>query len=117
MQEKTLLKIALITSIVGLVVIYVISGNIVIEEKTLEKITIGNKDEFVKVRGMVSRITDLEKVTIMEITQPTEITIIMFKNGNESTIFAEGNEVEIIGKIDEYEGEMEIIAERARIVR
>ena len=69
MKEKTLLKIALITSLVGLVVIYIISGNIVIEEKTLEKITLDNKDEFVKVRGIVSRVTDLEKVTIMEITR------------------------------------------------
>lgn len=117
MREKTLLKIALMTSIAGLLVLYIISGRIEIDEKSLEKITFDNKDEFVKVRGIVSRMTDLEKVTIMEITQPTEITIVLFKNSNGSTPIKQGNEVEIIGKIDEYEGELEIIAQRARIIR
>ena len=117
MREKTLLKVALIVSLIGLLVLYIISDNIAIKEKTLEKITLENKDEMVKVRGVVSRVTDTEKVTIMEITQPTEITIVLFKAENKTTPIEEGNEVEIIGKVDDYEGNLEIIAQRARIVR
>ena len=117
MKEKTLLKIALIVSLTGLLILYIISDNIQIKEKTLEKITLENKDEMVKVRGIVSRLTDTEKVTIMEIMQPTEVTVVLFKGKNESTPIKEGNEVEIIGKVDEYEGKMEIIAQRARIVK
>ena len=117
MQEKTLLKIALIVSLTGLLIIYLISGNIVIKETNIEKITIANKDEFVKVRGIVSRITDTERVTIMDITQPTEITVVLFKGENKTTPIREGNEVEIIGKVDEYEDRLEIIAHRARIIR
>ena len=117
MQEKLLLKIALIISLVGLLVLYLISDNIAIKEKTLEKITLENKDEMVKVSGIVSKLTDIEKVTIMEITQPTEVTVVLFKGNNESTPIKEGNEVEIIGKVDEYKDKMEIIAQRARIIR
>ena len=117
MKEKTLLKIALIVSLIGLLILYIISDNITIEEKTLEKITLENKDEMVKVRGIVSRLTDTEKVTIMEITQPTEVTVVLFKGNNQTTPIKEGNEIEIIGKVDEYEGKMEIIAQRARIIR
>ena len=117
MQEKTLLKVALIVSLIGLLVLYLISDNIEIKEKTLEKITLENKDEMVKVKGIVSRITDTEKVTIMEVTQPAEITIVLFKAENKATPIEEGNEVEVIGKVDDYEGNLEIIAQRARIVR
>ena len=117
MREKLLLKIALIVSLAGLLVLYIISDNIAIKEQTLEKITLVNKDEMVKVKGTVSRLTDTDKVTIMEIMQPTEITIVLFKGSNESTPIKEGNEVEIIGKVDDYEGNLEIIAQRARIVR
>ena len=69
MQEKTILKIALIVSLIGLLILYLISDNITIKQASIEKITLDNKDEMVKVRGIVSRVTDTEKVTIMEITQ------------------------------------------------
>jgi len=117
MQEKTLLKIALIISLLGLLVIYLISDNITIKEKNIEKITIENKDEFVKLRGIVSKVIDTEKVTIMEITQPQEITVVLFKNENKTMPIQQGNQVEVIGKVDEYEGKLEIIADRFRVVR
>ena len=116
MQEKTLLKIALITSLLGLSILYAISDNIEIKEKDIEKITIENKDEFVKLSGIVSNLVNSEKVMILEITQPQEITVVLFKNKNNSIDINEGNEVEIFGKVDEYNGKMEIIAERVRII-
>jgi len=62
MQEKTLLKIALMVSLTGIVILYLISSNIELNEKNIEKITIDNKDEFVKVRGLVSRVIDTENL-------------------------------------------------------
>jgi len=117
MKETILLKIALIVSLVGLVSLYLISNNIEINEKNIEKITIDNKDEFVKVKGLVSRVIDTEKVTIINVMQPGEITVVLFKSNNATTPIQEGNEVEIIGKVDEYEGKLEIIAQKARIIR
>ena len=117
MKEKTLLKIALIASLLGLLILYLISGNIKIEEKNIEKITLDNKDEMVKIKGTVSKVIDTEKVTIIDVLQPNEITVVLFKNDETETPIQEGNEVEIIGKVDEYEGELEIIAHKARIVR
>lgn len=117
MKEKTLLKIALITSLVGLISLYFISSNIEIKETNIEKITLENKDEFVKLRGIVSRVINTEKVSILEITQPQKITVVLFKNKNTTTLIKEGNEVEIFGKVDEYKGKMEIIAEKVRVVK
>ena len=117
MREKTLLKIALVISLVGLSILYLISGNIQIKEKSIEKITFDSKDEMVKVRGIVSKIADTEKVTILEITQPTEIVVVVLKGNNDTTPIKEGNEVEIIGKVDDYNNKLEIIAKKARIIR
>ena len=117
MKEKTLLKVALICSLLGLLILYLISSNIEIKEKNIEKITIGNKDEFVKLNGIVNNVVDTEKVTIIKILQPQEITVVLFKNENKTMPIQQGNEVEVIGKVDEYEGKMEIIADRLRVVR
>ena len=84
MQEKTLLKIALIASLTGLLILYLISSNLEIKESNIEKITIENKDEFVKLSGIVSNLVNSEKVMILEITQPQEITVVLFKNKNSS---------------------------------
>ena len=117
MKEQTLLKTALIVSLSGLLILYLISDNIEIKEKNIEKITLENKDEFVKLTGIVNRVVDTEKVTIMEITQPQQITIVLFKDENKTMPIQEGNEVEVFGKVDEYEGKLEIIADRVRIIR
>ena len=117
MKEKTLLKLALIVSLSGLLILFLISDNIEIKEKNIEKITIENKDEFVKLRGIVSKVIDTERVTIMEITQPQQITVVLFKNENRTMPIQKGNEIEIFGKVDEYEGKLEIIADRLRVVR
>ena len=117
MKENTLLKIALITSLLGLLILYLISDNIEIKEKNIEKITIENKDEFVKLRGIVNKVIDTEKVTIMEITQPQQITVVLFKNENKTMQIQQGNEIEIFGKVDEYEGKLEIIADRLRVIK
>ena len=117
MEEKTLLKMALICSLLGLLILYLISNNIEINEKNIEKITLENKDEFVKLRGIVSNVVDTEKVVIMEITQPQQMTVVLFKDENKTIPIYEGNEIEVIGKVDEYEGKMEIIADRLRVVR
>jgi len=117
MQEKNLLKIALIISLTGLLILYLISDNIEIKEKNIEKITIDNKDEFVKIKGTVSKVIDTERVTILELIQPQQITVVLFKNENRTMNIQKNNEVEIFGKVDEYEGKLEIIADRLRVVR
>jgi DNA/RNA endonuclease YhcR with UshA esterase domain len=53
----------------------------------------------------------------MEIIQPQQMTVVLFKDKNETMPIQQGNEIEIFGKVDEYEGSLEIIADRLRVVR
>ncbi|MAG08640.1 hypothetical protein CMO89_04150 [Candidatus Woesearchaeota archaeon] len=89
-----------------------------IKEISLDELNneeIGNK---VKVLGKVSRITELDKVTFLDVSQPVTTKIVIFreKEKDEALDLEQDDYIEIIGKVEDYEGEMEIIADRIRIV-
>ena len=49
MKEKTLLRIALICSVVGITLLFFVSKNIEIDEKAIDKINMDNIGEYVKI--------------------------------------------------------------------
>ena len=113
MREKTLLLIAIMISIVGLAALYYMSEKIGIEEKVIEKIDAADIEKDIMIRGNVERVTDLEKVVIMEVSQPKTITVIAFKDGKIDV--KEGDYVYISGAVEEYEGKPEIIADEIKV--
>ncbi len=116
MKEKTLIKIAFICGIIGLFILFIISDTIEIKEKNIDKINKANVEEDVKLIGTISRITNLDEVTFIELEQPATITIILFKDKNKNISLYNGDNIEIIGQIEEYNGKLEIIAQRIRVL-
>ena len=112
MKEKTLLLIAIMTTIIGLIMLYYMSDVVKIEEKVIENIDATDIEKDLMIKGNVERVTDLEKIVIMEVSQPKTITIIAFKDGK--TDVKEGDYVYITGAVDEYNGKMEIIADEIK---
>lgn len=97
-------------------VLYFVSSNIGITEKTIGKINKGNVGEDVKLLGRVNRFVESEKVYFIEMTQPASMTVIVFKGDKQNFSLDEGDYVEIIGEIDEYEGRLEVIGNRIRVI-
>lgn len=116
MKEKTLLKIALICSVVGIALLYIFSEGIEIDESTIDKINKGSIGESVKIKGVLSKVSNAENAVFLEITQPQTIDIVLFKDKHTNITMEEGDYVEIIGKIEEYEGKREVIADRVRVI-
>jgi len=114
MDDKTLLRIALVCSLLGIFILYLVSDNINVDERSISKINKDNVDEYVKIKGKVSKITDLEKVMFIEVIQPSSMTVVVFKEENIS--LNEDDYIEVIGKTEDYEGEMEVIAHRVRVI-
>ena len=116
MKESTLLRISLIITFIGIAFLYILTDNIEIAEKTIDKITIEDADEYVKMAGILTKISETDKVYFLEMAQAQAISIIVFKGQNNETKLdlQKGNSVEIIGKIDEFEGKMNIIGNRVR---
>ena len=107
MKEKTLLKIAFVSSCLGILLLFIFSKTIDIDETTMDKINqIENEDE-VKIKGIVKRVTNKEKVTIIEVMQEVSVPVVVFENISVNI----GEEIEVFGKKEEYNGKDEILAE------
>ena len=113
MKENTLLKIALICSLVGLVALYFISEKIEVKDyKPIQSTSIG---EDVKLQGIITRITEREDVVFIDVNAQNPINVVLF--GDKNLTIKKGDNVEVIGKIQEYKGKNEIIASQIRVIR
>lgn len=113
MREKTLLQIALMVSVLGVVVLYFMSSQMELEEKVIEKIDSTDYEKDLKIKGNVERVTDMEKIVILEVSQPKSITVVAFKDGDVD--LEEGDSVYISGSVEEYQGKPEIIADEIKV--
>ena len=115
MQKKDLLKISLIVSLIGISVLFVITQRIEINEKNIDKINKDNIGDYVKIKGKINKIDDLKNAVKINVVQPSTMDVIIFKN-NQSIDFEEGDNVEVIGRVEEYNGKMEVIGEKVRVI-
>jgi RecJ-like exonuclease len=112
MSEKAMIFAAFLCSLIGLFALYFIAENIEYGEKTIEKINNEKIEDMIKINGEVIKAMNNGNVTFLSIRQPTDMEVIVFQGVNVAT----GQKVEIIGKSEEYNGKMEIIAHRIRVL-
>ncbi len=91
-----------------------ISEFIEIEGKDIGEITIDDLDKNVKIMGTISNVIDTDKVVIMNVVQPKELKVVVFKDRDID--LKKGNYIEVLGKVKEFEGELEIIGDRIRLI-
>lgn len=107
MKETTLLKISLITAITGLLILVIITAYI--EPDFSDKKTIYPND-FIKLRGIVTKSTPAKNSLILEITESKQAKAIIFDSKNIS--ITEGTEIEIIGKKEDNQ----IVVDKIRVI-
>ncbi|MBI2545768.1 hypothetical protein HYV81_01165 [Candidatus Woesearchaeota archaeon] len=112
MRESLLLKVALATSLIGLMLLYFFAERIELDESTISKIDRTDIGNFVKVQGKVTKVYDNKDYTVLQIQQPETISVIFFSN---ATINEQDN-VEIIGRVSEFKGKQQIVADRIRVI-
>ncbi|HLC95980.1 MAG TPA: OB-fold nucleic acid binding domain-containing protein [Candidatus Nanoarchaeia archaeon] len=112
MDEKSLLRIALAISLVGMAALFFVSSSIDASERTISQIDSDDLGDDVKLVGRISKISQTGSVSFLELTQPSTMDVIVFNK--ENMTLNEGDYVEIIGEIDDYEGKLEIIGQRIR---
>jgi aspartyl/asparaginyl-tRNA synthetase len=112
MKESIILKIALICSLVGLVVLYFISAKI--EVKDYKPVLNKNIGDDVKLNGIVSKITDRGNVVFIEVIHQNPVTVVLFTD-DDNLKLKNGDDIEVIGEVQEYNGKNEVIAERIRV--
>lgn len=112
MKEQTLLKIALISSILGLAILFAVARASDASQVQISAIDGTMKGNEVKILGTVQGVRNTGEVQILDISQPATITV--FVSGQPP--LKKGDMVEVIGRVDEYKEEQEIIADRIRVI-
>jgi len=107
----SLIKAALITALIGLVALIFLSENLEPRLTRISDISKSNIDSFVKIQGLVISLNQKEDFSSMKINDGTEnITAICW----EKTNITKNSNIEIIGKVVEWHGILEIQAETIR---
>jgi hypothetical protein len=111
MQESTLLKISLLSALIGILALFFISQTMQFPESPLLE-----EDQSYTVQGTIRRITQLDKVTFLEIEKEDELTIVLFKDY--PVDLHSGDYVEAIGKASkDNEGELQLLGKEVRVIR
>ncbi len=112
MDERTLLRISLLCSVVGLFALFLISSFSSIDSIDIGKID-GTEPYALKVYGTVESVRSAGEGQVIVILQPSSIDVF----ASSPTAVQRGDVVEVIGRAEQYEGDAQMIAERIRVVR
>ena len=106
-----ILKISILVSVVGVISLFIISTIFTEEVTEVSELKIGQME---RINGMVTSVyVSRDSHVFLKVADNTgEITVVAFKNSNieEAYDLELGEEVSVLGRVDEYEGELEIIA-------
>ena len=107
MQENTILKIAIITSIIGLFSLYVFT-----EEVDLESKLVYDLDENIIIEGVVKSVTVGNNSVSLVVEKKDSVKIILFDRPYYT--ISKGDILEIKGKVS---GDLELIGEEIRKIK
>ncbi len=110
MQEKTLVQLSLIITLLGLSFLFVYTQTFDLESTADVEASLPS--EKVLMKGTVKNLQVTDKAVFFELEgeKIVQTDIILFPDS--SIYLHEGDRVELAGQVEEYKGEKEIIAEK-----
>ncbi len=113
MNELFLLRTSIIVAIAAIVALFFISQ--FYKPETIKTYDVGKKQEnkIVKIKGTVGSIAEKGNLVLLEVYEPKSVTVVMFNDGKQHN-FASGSSIEVIGRVREYKGKYEVIAEKVK---
>ena len=97
MNEKVLLTIALICILTGLPILYITSKFVSAEDPRV----------LTELSGVVDRVTEMEKITIVNVKPSSNIPVVFFDPVN----FVQGDTISVKGQLKSYKNKLEFVAE------
>ncbi|MBI2140467.1 hypothetical protein HYU14_06075 [Candidatus Woesearchaeota archaeon] len=116
MEEKRLLGIALIGFLVGLLIIFFLSQSMDISPTSIDSLQSLPNEQDIKIMGAVTKIVESGNNLLLTIEEPKQVKVFLYQNKNGDFAIQEGDQVEILGTIDTFRGEKQIIADRIRVI-
>ena len=112
MKDSSLFRIALITIILGSTILFFVSEKIKIDEKTVSELKNKKPNEYIKITGEITDIIKADEITVIRLAKTETIKIVIL----DKISLNKGDIIEVIGKIQDHNGEREVIAQRIRLV-
>ncbi|MBU2561426.1 MAG: hypothetical protein KKD17_03945 [Nanoarchaeota archaeon] len=112
MKEKTLLKIALAVSVSGIVMLFLLSQKIEVDQAMLNRLDEA-VDESVIVTGSVVDISQVNSTTFLRIQKDELTSVVLFGKAPDIEV---GDLVQVRGKVTEHDGETGLIGEEVRVI-
>jgi exonuclease VII large subunit len=115
MEKKTILNISLTASLLGILLLLLISENLTAKQITVSSITRNYIDKDVVLVGNISSINKHGDLTLLKIKDNTgKMDVVIFKSGDLNLKY--GDDVEVYGKVAVYNDKLEIIAKSIKRV-
>lgn len=119
MHDSTLLKVSIISSIIGMILLILIDRNTVIKQSAISELNEDTLDKYVKIKARITSIHQTQKIFALELEDETgKIKAVLFKNNKNTDNYnlQKDRTVEIEGKFTEYKNQPEIIIDKIRIL-
>ena len=117
--DDKLLKIALVTSLIGIIGLIIFTPTIEVKEVDIKDITRGMIDEEVKITGVITNVAQSSSKTAYFLTindGESQIPLIIFESQvaeiqskNLDIEDFENRKVQVVGKVTQYDSELELI--------
>ena len=117
MNDIKLLRIALVIGIAGIVALFFLSKAIQADSISIGKITEQEIGRKIMVEGIIESVAEKKSTVLFDIQEqdtPESISVILF--GKSSQPFKKGSEVRVIGTVKDYNGKLEIVAEKINTI-
>ena len=113
MQEKTLLKLSVLATVLGLALLWFFAQDLNL--KVVEDIQTAPSSQQVKVRGILGKVTQHDRVVFLTLQgeKVETMDVILFPKDN--LFLREGDYVEIEGQVEDYQGTKEIVGSKVTI--
>lgn len=110
---ESLLSLSLIGSVLGILIISFLATNLEPNMKDIVEIDERNLEEVVKIQGKITFIREYENLVVFTLDDETgKIDCVFY----ESIILEKNQAIEVIGKVIEYKGKIEIEANKIKFL-
>lgn len=119
MQDEKIFKITLITTILGLIGLFITSGFVNPEVLPINQIDNSKIDNQIQANGIIEKcIITKTNTTILQITDKSaSINVVIFPTTDLNMTLHEGMNVTVVAKVTQYNGDLELILEKSRNIQ
>ncbi len=124
-KDKKIFKFALVTSVIGLVLMIIFAGQITPREVKIKDLNQGMLDQEVSIEGVVLDVTATKKTYFIRIMDDTgKLDAVIFnKNSNDFEKYnlkiknLINRRIKVLGTVTEYNGRFELIIKNANSIK